>query len=64
MLKLHFLGVFMLEKINHVALQTINNHVNSKGRLAKRPRGPNVLGNQASEEVTCSSILFCDATES
>lgn len=54
----------MLERINHVALQTINNHINSRARLKKSPQGTSVLGNQALDKVTRSSILSCDATDS
>lgn len=68
MLKLHFLGIFVPEGINclanNIALQTINNRINSKTRLKKSLRGTSVLGNQASEKVTRPSIFFRESTDS
>lgn len=67
MLKLHFLGIFMPERINHAVSQKEkerkNNHINNRVRL-KSPRGTSEQGNRASEKVTHLSMCVSESTDS
>ena len=69
MLKLHFLGFFMPERINHAVSQKEkerkrNSHINNRVRLKRSPQGTSEQGNRASEKVTHLSMCFSESTDS